>query len=311
MRKSFLTTIAGLAVFTSCVKTDISAPDNFSVSTDKTTYLSTDTVTFKLSGTPDIITFYSGEPGKTYELSTIKEKASDSTLLNFSTATTAASATTQPLSVNNVSILVSTNFSGNMDPASIKTATWTDISNRFNFATTTTTVASKTVRVDDLKVAGSPLYVAFKYVSDTTNTNYLPRRRVVTNFGLRNYFGKVMSSLAGGATGSTNPFISGGFVPTSILNSTSNWVFASTSLTFNATAVGALPDEDWAISRPFDLSLYPSDLGESIKNSGISAISSYSYRFTTPGTYLITFVAKNANSKETKESVKQITLTIQ
>lgn len=311
MRKLFLTTITGLAILTSCQKTAIVTPDDFNVTTDKTTYSTTDTVTFKLSGMPDIITFYSGEPGKTFELSKVTQKESDSTMLNFSTSTTAPSATTQPLSVNNVSILISTNFSGKMDSASIKSATWTDISSRFNFATTTNTVQSKAVRVDDLKKAGAPLYVAFKYVSDTAKSTSMPRKWTVASFGLRNHFGPVTSSLAGGNTGTTLPFLSGGFVPTSILSSSNNWNFASGSLTFNAAPVDALPDEDWSISRPFDLWLYPADVGAGIKNNNISAISSYSYQFTKPGTYLVTFVAKNTDKDNVRETVRQLTLTIQ
>lgn len=310
MRRLFLLTISGAALLASCQKTDIESPDDFSVTLANPTVTTSDTVTFQFSGKPDIITFYSGEPGKTYELSNITKKDSDSTVINFATSTTAASATTQPLSVNNVSILVSTNFSGKMDSASIKNASWTDITNRFVFATSTPTVQSKAARVDDLKVPGAPFYVAFRYVSDTAKATAMPRRWTVSSFGLRNHFGRVTTSLAGGATGTTLPFLSGGFVPFSIKNSNSNWAFASSSLTFNAAAVDALPDEDWAISRPFDLSLYPSDVGEGIKNNNISAISSFSYRFTTPGTYLVTFVAKNTNRNNIKEVVRQLSIKV-
>ena len=310
MRKLFFIAITGLALFSSCQKTSLDTPDDFTVTLDNATPSTTDTVNFQLSGKPDLITFYSGEPGKTYELSKITEKTSDSTVLNFATSTTAASTTTQPLSINNVSILVSTNFSGKMDAASIKSATWTDISNRFTFATGTATVQSKAARVDDLKAAGAPFYVAFKYVSDTAKATSLPRRWTVSSFGLRNYFGKVTSSLAGGAAGTTLPFLSGGFVPISFQNSANNWNFASTSLTFNAAPVDAPPDEDWAISRPFDLTLYPSDIGEAIKSNNISAITSYSYRFSTPGTYVVTFVAKNTNRSGAKETVRQVTVKV-
>lgn len=310
MRKLFLLTITGLALFSSCQKNDLASLDDFSVTVDNASPTTTDTVTFQLTGKPDFITFYSGEAGKKYELSNVTKKLSDSTLLNFATATTAASATTQPLSVNNVSILVSTNFSGKMDSTSIKKATWTDISNRFVFATSTPTVQSKTARVDDLKVPGAPFYVAFKYVSDTAKATAMPRRWTISSFGLRNHFSGVTASLAGGATGTTLPFLSGGFVPFSLQNSASNWNFASGSLTFNAAPVGALPDEDWAISRPFDLELYPSDLGENIKNNNMSAISSFAYRFTSPGTYVVTFVAKNTNAKGVKETVRQVTVKV-
>ena len=297
-----------LFTFASCSKVKIEVPD-FNVTTDKTTYTIRDTVAFNLEGNPGFISFFSGETGKKYELSSITKKDADSTILFFSTNTTAASTTTQPLSVNNVSVLASTNFSGVYDSASIRKATWTDISSKAVYATTTTTVQSGNIRVDNLKSADNPLFIAFRYKSDTAKATALPRKWVVASFGLKNYFKDVVYPLAGGTTGAVLPFTSGGFYEKSLLNGTSNWVFANGSLTFNAAPVGSLPDEDWSISRPFDLTLYPKDLGTVIKNTSVR-LSQYRYRFVTAGTYVVTFVAKNNSSEESKEVAKQITLTI-
>lgn len=81
-------------------------------------------------------------------------------------------------------------------------------------------------------------------------------------------------------------------------------------ITFNAPAVGNLPDEDWSISRQLEPNLYPSDLGTQIKNQSVT-LTSYKYRFSKAGTYKVSFVAKNADSNTTYEVVKEIILTIQ
>lgn len=310
MQKLLSIPVVALVLLTACQKTNVYSPDNFDVTVDNSIVNVNDTITFNLSGSPDFITFYSGEPGRSYELSKVTKMESDSTLLNFSTSTTAPGTTTQPLSVNNVSILVSTNFNGKMDSASIASAAWTDISNRFTFATTTSTVQSKVARVDDLKVPGAPFYVAFKYVSDSAKATSLPRRWTIASFGLRNHFNTKIASLAGGASGTTLPFTTGGFVPVSLSNSGNHWNFSSGSLVMNAASLDSPPDVDWAISRPFDLSLYPSDIGEGIKNNNMSAISTFTYQFSKPGTYQVAFVAKNSDKNTIKETVRQLSITV-
>ena len=303
--------ISFLLLVVSCTKVDIKTPNDFDVTTDRTTYSTTDTVVFNFSGNPGYITFYSGEAARRYEFSETTSRDADSAVMFFSTNTTAPGATNQPASVNNLSVLASTNFNGTIDSSSIKQATWTDISSRFTWATTTTSVSSKNVRVDDLKNGSNPLYIAFRYVADTTKTNYLPRKWQVASFGFKTFFKDVQNQLAGGASGTTNPFMTGGFQQKSILNSGSNWVYANANITFNAaTTIGNLPDEDWCISRPLDLSLYISDVGVPIKNQ-TALLDKYKYKFTTAGTYVVSFVAKNADGSTAREVVKQITLTIQ
>ena len=309
MKKIFI--IGWLVIsMAACTKVDIKAPEDFTVTTDKTTYLTTDTVKFTFTGNPDYITYFSGEVHKKYELSKVTEMDADSILLVFTTNTTTMAATNQPVSVNNLSLLASTDFNGLYDSASIKKATWTDISSRATWATTTTSVSSGKIHLEDLRKGKAPIFIAYKYVSDTAKTNYLPRKWQVASFSYKNYYKDTAFALAGGAAGTSNPFMTGGFNQKSILNPLSNWVYANANITFNAAALGTNPDEDWSVSRGFEPNLYPSDLGTQIKTES-ALLGSYQYRFRTPGTYIVTFVAKNADSNSSQEVVRQITLTIQ
>ncbi|HSC40020.1 MAG TPA: hypothetical protein VLD19_19185, partial [Chitinophagaceae bacterium] len=86
----------------------------------------------------------------------------------------------------------------------------------------------------------------------------------------------------------------------------------TTSFTFKAPALGSVPDEDWVISRPFNLWLYPPDLGTQIKNLSDTRLSSYNMTrpFRAAGTYTVTFVGMNRDSENAEQVVKQLTLTI-
>lgn len=296
----------------SCSKNKIKAPADFTVTTGQSSYSVRDTVVFNFTGNPDYIIFYSGEVHSKYQYASVSRMAADSNLLNFSTTTTAPGAATQPVGVNNVSLLYSTNFSGIYDSANIRKASWTDISSRGKFATTTATVASGNIHIEDLKPASdsTPLYFAFKYVSDTAKTNYLSRQWVLNAVGLKSYFKDTVYALAAN-------FTSGGFYAVNVLNNINTWAYTNTSsittsLSFKAPALASLPDEDWVISRAFNLSLYPSDLGTQIKNLSDTRLSSYKMTrpFRTAGTYTITFVGMNRDSEHAEQVIKQLTLTI-
>jgi len=298
----FLAFIGALVAIVSCNKVNVAIPTDFDVTTSATAYSIRDTVKFNLAGNPDYITFFSGELHKNYAYANTAQRMPDSNLVTFSTTTTAPGATTQTLNDNNLSILVSTNFSGSIDSASIKQAIWTDISSRAKFATTTTTVASGNVNITDITQKSKPVYIAFKYVSTAVTATYLARKEVVNSFTFRNFFPDTTYIQA-------NTFSNGGFYTKSILNNTNQWIMANASLTFNAPAVGSTADEDWAISRAFDPSNVMPDVGVAIKTK-TDPLSLYTYRFLKPGTYTVTFVATNSDSANPKQTVKQITLTI-
>jgi hypothetical protein len=310
--KKYILALYLIVLFAACSKVNIEAPEDFQVTVAKTTYAIADTVQFTLSGNPDYVTFYSGEPHSKYELSGVTTMAADSNILVFSTATTAAGTSTQPLSVNNVSLMASTNFSGNYDSASIRKATWTDISSRAQLAVTNTAVVSGNIRVDDLKPAldTTPLYLAFRYVADTVKTNYLARQWVLSALTFKSYFKDTVYALASNYT-------SGGFYAVNILNNLNTWAYNNTSsittgFTFAAPALASQANNDWVVSRPFNLSLYPADLGLQIKNLGDTRLTKYKMtrRFKAPGTYVVTFLAQNQNAEKAAKVVRQITLTI-
>ncbi len=293
-----------------CTKTTIDAPNDFTVFVSNATYSVNDTVVFTITGNPDFITFYSGLPHSKYQFATDTSMQADSSVLSFSTLGTAANSSTQPWSANNISLLYSTNFSGVMDSSNIRNANWIDISSKASLANGATTVPSGSIRVDSLVSGTAPLYLAFRYISDTAKTTYKSRKWVLSVYNLKSYFKDTVYTQA-------NNFTGGGFYTASLANPFNAWVYGNVSsltqtLTFNAPAVGSLPDEDWAISRPYTFSQYPPDLGIVIKNISQSHFSTYkmTQNYTTPGTYIATFIARNQNNGDYKTVVRQVTLTI-
>lgn len=62
--------IAALAMSAACEKELVPEPVSFDVTATDHDYQVGDTITFRISGNPDMITFYSGEPGANYDFAT-------------------------------------------------------------------------------------------------------------------------------------------------------------------------------------------------------------------------------------------------
>ena len=300
-----------------CTKTSVDTPNDFTVSVNSNTFSVNDTVVFNLTGNPDYITFYSGMPHNKYQFAADTLKQSDSTILIFSSLDSVLKGSiAQPVNVNFLYLLASNNFSGIMDSVNIKSAKWDTIQTKAMGAISGTENTSERIRIDTLGLTtgSKPLYLAFQYVSDTIKKNYTPRIWTLSAFNLSNYFTDTSYILA-------NSYTAAGFYQANVTNPFNSWSYGNVSsitqsLTFNASAVypaiGSLPNEAWAISRPFNLSQYPSDLGLVIKNLGQSHLNTYkmTQTYKTAGTYLVTFVARNQYGNNYKTVVRQITLKI-
>ncbi|WP_345951350.1 DUF5017 domain-containing protein [Mucilaginibacter sp. PAMB04274] len=304
--KRYLIMPALLLALSACNKVKVTPPSDFDVKASKINMTTKDTVYFSFSGNPDYITFYSGEPNHRYENRERLSAAPDSVILNFSTSTTAPSATTQPASLNNLAVLVSKDFNGGSDIASLQKATWTDISSRAKLATTTTAVASGNVHLEDQLNGSSPIYVAFRYLADMSTVNAVSRKWTVgptPALTIRSFFKDTVNTMASNVNSAgLNNIIS-------VANIDNSWNFANNSLTFNAPAIGSAKDEDWAISRPLVLNTIPSDYGQILKNATVKP-TDFRYIFKKPGTYKVTFVAKNQDSENSAEVIKEFTFTI-
>ncbi|MBC8085371.1 MAG: DUF5017 domain-containing protein [Hymenobacter sp.] len=166
------------------------------------------------------------------------------------------------------------------------------------------------VNLNDLKVEGKPLYVAFRYVSVTPAT-MKQRQWNINAFQFRTRFpdGAVYTNAAANAdVGFGVVDLAGG----NLADGTPSTWTSGTSLQHGGAEIGNAADDDWAVSKPFDLTQRNSDAsgGIPLKTVIDVPLTSYQYTYAQPGTYKAVFLAQNANSETVKESIKEVQITV-
>lgn len=300
MKKYFLVGLIAF-VFASCQKTYVSNL-SFDVSTSATTYKVGDTISFLFSGNADNVAFYPGTPGLVYE-NRFRDSALGTPVLNFFSLKEFNTVDTS------LFLLASTDYNGAYDSASVLSATWTDISNRAKFSKgLKDTTPSGAIDLSDFAALQKPLFLAFKYVG-MQNATVLQSRWTINRLTLTNNLGdSTKQSIATQADAT--------FVGINIKNTANRWAFTTAQLQIRGgTALNALENEDWAISRPLKLSRSIPDVGLILKSIS-SGTNSYKFPnptfsgYTMPGKYKATFVATNRTAFKDETIVKEIEITI-
>lgn len=176
--------LAGLSLFflLSCEKElPVKEAPDFEVTTDATTYKVGQEVLFKFSGDADLISFYSGQVYNDYGYRNGRVLESTTGGANLSFTSSVQSGT----QANQLTVLASNDFNGNYSSlASVKAATWVDITSRFKLGTSATFLASTVQDISDLIVAGKPIYIAFKYVTKPQAVNGLAQTWMIQALSL-------------------------------------------------------------------------------------------------------------------------------
>lgn len=289
-----------------CNKDDVVAPD-FEVIVDKKEVKINDSITFSFSGSPDVITFYSGEKNREYKY---KERT---TLPGGKKELTISTQVTYGSQSNNLRLLASANFDGNYTPEALKAAKWTDITDKFTLSVSPSGVlgpitVSNKVDVSDLFVSGKPLFFAFKYQGQATTSGATTTQRGwrIYEFNLNNTFPDgTVSAIATRATGGWQPINVEDAVKT---NGTSKWVYISNMFYYDPSS-SLLASEGWYVTKALLADGISPDKGVPIKEYS-QRRESYKYAFNTPGTYKVTFVGSNVNYTGQKEVVKEIEIKV-
>jgi hypothetical protein len=281
------------------------APEDptFDVQTAQQEYKVGDSVLFSISGYADNISFYSGEAGKEYRYKDRIESTDSKLNLNISTQVLYGAQN------NNLHLMYSTDFCNLYTPDGIKAATWTDITNRFTLSTAAAgavgAVASTgDIDISDLPVSGKPIYFAWKYTNEASVSAAVGARTWrIPVFNLSN-------KTPSGSLASIASVTTAGWLAVDVENPVNKWTIQSTTpFLFFTPASTLLPSEDWAITRALFPNAVTPDVGTGIKDY-LKKMNNYKYAYKSPGTYTITFVAKNVNNKGLKEVVKELTINI-
>lgn len=299
-------------LFTSCSKEEVVNIPNFEVTSYKVTS-TIDTagnpvkqVTFNFAGNPSVISFYSGLIGGDYAYREGRILDVKGLLASFSS--TLASTGTQE---NQLSVMVSTDFSGTYDIANIRAANWTDVTSRYtlNVRGASTALPSGIKDISDLLVDGKPLYYAFRYICKPQAIHGGNSTWRIRDFSLQSETDLGLTSLATHTTADWHLINDG-----AIVNPGRGAVIESNgAVRFNGNHLDPqVPTESWAVTKGFILGKV--DLGPdrpvAIKSTIDPTLSSYSFNYATAGTYKVVFVASNASYKGQASAVREIEVVI-
>lgn len=302
----FRNLLLGLFALSACDKLDVEAPD-FAVTMDKTEYKVDETAQFYFSGKADMVTFYSGEGGANYDFRE-RTTAEGTPQLQFSTLLENAGTVPE---VNTLRLMASTNFSGSFDSASIRRATWTDITSRAKLSTgpddkvVDKSTPSGTVNLSDFLSADKPLYLAFRYLGYRHAVSRQPK------WTIRSF--SVSNVVENGFASTTSTIDQIGWRAIDVLNPTVVWSVPTTGqAVIDGQIANSTQDNnnDWLISKPLDLKRVLPNVGVPIKQLTGKTITSHSYIFKKAGTYKVTFVAMNGSVDERKTEVKQVDIVV-
>lgn len=296
-------------------------PD-FEVTIQKNTYKVGETVLFNFTNAADIMNFYSGAPGNNYlykDSGQVIPISDYGATLEFSTQL--AGTGTQ---ANQLSVWASNDYNGKNDFASVKAATWTDITSLFKLATSTTILAAGTKDISSYFASNKPVYIGFKYLTKSQVANQPARIWYVQSL--------LVKSLAPSVNGQPVLITDHEHSGFQIINqypvdapSLSN--VAATRITFLGNAFRIPGDslyvpnspyndpqtETWAISKALNKNpiTLARDFSIAVKGINTDAITSFAYTYNTPGTYKAYFIGSNSNIEQTKTVIKELQLEIQ
>lgn len=344
MKSRIYSLLLGALMLASCDKFEEAQAPDFEVTTPAVTYKVGQPVTFQFKGQADLISFYSGEPLHDYAFKDgrVIDATGAGATLAFSTSLQGTG--TQK---NTLKVLASSDFNGKYDDlASVKAATWTDITSRFTLSPgiSTAFTASGVQDISDLLVPGKPIYIAFQYLNKPQQANGLARQWMVQTLVVNS------KKTLGGKALALADQMNAGFVlvdqlkeqaparslittsritlyansykdPASPVYDPNNPIYHRDSAGYDPQAVYVPYDpaspyndpesENWAISKPIyteSIDLGP-DWAVSVKGMETQP-TSFVFTYDTPGTYKACFVAANTNIAGSRQVVRSVDITI-
>jgi hypothetical protein len=317
MLKYILLSITAGGLLSACHKSLSRGDADFGVYAEQTTVPVGDTVKFRFTGSPDVLTFYSGEPGRRYEFRN-RTSADGIPLLRFRTIRANGS---QP---NSLSLLVSNNFNGVIvsdTPTTInriKEAAWTDITQKAVLSTGAVgAVASGNIDLSEFSAQGKPVYIAFKYQALAGS---IQPKWTIDSFTVKNvladgttYVNANMNAFNIAYSNYGVPTFSPGFFACKVTN-TYNWSISSTTLVITgatSAAAATAPAEAWVMIGPIDLKKVTPDMGVPVKNVSQSTVDLfYNHIYTAAGAYHAVFSGGKISAADNAYTTTSFQITV-
>lgn len=270
-------------------------------------------VTFNFEEESDIISFYSGEEGAEFKYKDGKVARIES--LDFSFMSRCGFGDQDPLS--QFSVVVSPDFNGTYDQENIHSATWIDITDRFDFTKLSVTNAnynpSGIVSLQDLMDTYRSFHLAFRYITPNQYENGVYAAIRLQQWKLMsetNLFGQAEVNLDLGLVEIGNYRSGRNSISSSTITLRGNHGNFSTTNEQEIEWLKATT-EAWVISQKIEKEI---DLGIDtslpIKGVGDPKMFSFVHEYKEPGEYEVTFLAANANIHNYKKTYQTLKITI-
>jgi hypothetical protein len=271
---------------------------------------------FGFSGNPDMLVFYSGEPGNEY-------RYRDRTEIDGIPSVQFTTTLTYGTQFNGLKVYISSAFPGITridadDRANIANMEyWEDITGQCNLPTSKNSPdnVTTTPSIDLSGFKDKPLYIAFRlfHPQGGESTWRLSGLRIVNTFnGVENLSGsfETLGFTAFDMVASADPYLSDGGTTD---KSNKRWDFTKNAngyITVGGSTGNTVDNDDWAISDRVNLTRTNPDLGTAIKAFDSAPLVEYEYEYSATGVYIASFVGVNARMENRRETVRELIIKI-
>lgn len=265
-----------------------------------------DSISFFLTNNPDVISFYSGELGHVYDYRNRTILEGGVLQMKFETRVVNKLADT-------LDVMISNDFTGVYDSASVYNATWKKMTGFFTFPDALTPLstfipsgmpAGNFTNISDSVIPGKPFYLAFKYVN-TKPTNI---EWSVGKLGMYNFFTNGVPN-ATVIDSTTNN--SGTFAEVKMNDAVNRWSKTSTLYKCTNSTTEPIGAEHWYISRPLNPSAVAPDVPVILKNISQNPLNLFKYKYNASGTYEAVFVASYSRLNFEKTFIKKVKIVVE
>lgn len=294
--------VALLAGLSACDEVaDIDSPD-VNITADKKVITAADsTIHFSFEGDADYIVFFSGEKGHKYINRNRGKIDVSSATLNFNSAVNYGLYDKENPTVK---LKISTDFSGTNTVEEIEKANWIDVSDRFTWpATKTFDPTTPSGNMDLREYIDKQFYVAFHYYEENNgaqsyNTWALPAFNIDVESEIDGHISVANIRNAGYA----------------FVKKSGPAIYNAGAYRIQGGSAATTTNEAWIVTRKFDATSVSPDTGTALTEyTGSRTAYSYTYPYSSmePGTYIATFVVRNANIHGAKEVISEVAFTVE
>lgn len=274
------------------------------VSVEKADIKAGDTATFNIQSDANVLSFYSGEVLNDYGFHNGRKIAIDSVTLSFSTSLNYG------MQKDQFAVFASSDFNGQYTVEGLKAATWQNITTLYKLApgNSNTAIAAGVKKISQLAAPGKPLYIGYRFIVKPQTANGASKLWTMSAFNMSGHTKLGVQTLADHKSAGWRIIAQGQHDPGR------GAVIQAAQLAFYGNNKDFMEEytEDWVITKAVNMEeveLGP-DWGTGIKTLADPPLKAYRYRFTTPGTYTVTFVASNVNSDNESKTVRQVTVKV-